>query len=418
MPVHTLLSRQVRLLSVVGGASKGKLPPLDKFGYDDVKRGRKSRVFLADVHKHALAQGREPQDMLELSLTGTLRDHWNDVKEAWLIEHPNAPMSWEQTQQSFRTLLSEDLTDPKEQARTTLFSSQMKQQPNESMRAFVARFRAATLLLGTDLSADIKVHLFITNLCDEIYKAVGRQPSGQPWQTVEEAIKAAIGAEDRLTLNAGPDAKRARTTAHSAPTQAALAITAAPPQPAYDMQLPPPYVYPMMGPYMPYAPMHHIQTPLPPPMAGQWQPMPAPVAAPVAAPPPPLPANNNKHSGFKRNGVQKPRYSNKSTRSDRPRGPPAPNPPFPHPDIGVPGRVQMLYDHIKRYRDAILDSDACIRCGSLPDSGTHNQARVCDGSGPFYRALNLSKADVDNSTVTRPPECKPPTQKSGRQINH
>jgi hypothetical protein len=277
------------------------------------------------------------------------------------------------------------------------------------VRDYVARFRAQTLLLGTEVSAETQVHVFVTNLSDD----TTLRPKVQE---IEEAITAAVGAEDRRTHNAGPDAKRARTTAHSAPTQAALALTAAPPQPAFQMPPPQPYAYPMMGPYMPDAPMHHIQTPLPPPTPGTWQfTPPAPVAAPVAAaPPPPTPTSSNtnkQHSGFKRNGVQKPRHNNHRNNGNRQRPHRVP-PPNPAPNHGsVHDRVAALYSHVETYRQAILTANACLRCGAMVgEHSTHHTLPHCDGTGPFFQALGLSHGDVPSTVDHLPPSFNLPSR--------
>jgi hypothetical protein len=80
---------------VESGGSRVKLPYPEKFSYDDVQRGRKSRVFFADLERYAKHGRMEPTSLLPQLLKGQLRDDWQNSLDSWLQEH-NTHMSWEQ----------------------------------------------------------------------------------------------------------------------------------------------------------------------------------------------------------------------------------------------------------------------------------------------------------------------------------
>ncbi len=397
------------------GGHKGKYPAPDKFSYEDVQRGRKSRRFLKDVENYATYCGFLPVKSLSTLLRGDLRESWGEREDAYLAEH-GKDMPWEDAQVEFCKLLGEDLIDTKEQARNTLFSSQLKQQPNELVRAYASRFRTAIALLGSEIAASTQIHLFVHNLSDTLYKDVGRQASGRAWETLDAAVQAACGAEDRMLHNAAPDAKRARTMATAAPAQAALALAAPTPNAMFHMP-PPNFGYP----YMPYAPNFYTPLPVsaPPPAPDTATATVAPVTASAAAPP----VHNNRQQkqqrnpDFNRNGVQKPRYNNNNNNNHRNK-PRAPAPPNPAPHHGpVPERVQKLYAHVHTHRSAILDANACLRCGSMAgENSTHHTMPHCDDTGPFFRALNLFHGDVPATPRDLPAAFQPPTSANGRNV--
>jgi hypothetical protein len=88
---------------------------------------------------------------------------------------------------------------------SSVLPSACRQHGSHTIRNHNQRTRTArqTLLLGEEVSTPSQVHLFVTNLRDEIYQSAGRQPTGKPWQTLETAITAAVGAEDMMTHHAG-----------------------------------------------------------------------------------------------------------------------------------------------------------------------------------------------------------------------
>jgi hypothetical protein len=71
------------------------------------------------------------QWLLVLVLHSHPHTHPQHHKHRWVLPTARAQqaMAWEQAKQAFRKLLNENLMDPKEQARTMLFSAKMKQSP-------------------------------------------------------------------------------------------------------------------------------------------------------------------------------------------------------------------------------------------------------------------------------------------------